>query len=109
MYVLTLALSRGRKVEKHDVNTVFLKGDIQEAFMTQSEGFVSEQFTNHVCKLKKVIYSLRQTPRAWFLQLSGCLQQMEFKGSNFDASMILYNKNGNTVIFLIYVNDILVT
>lgn len=65
-------------------------------YMTQPE-----EFSTHVCKLKKVLYG--------YLKLSRCLQQMDFKGSNSNAYMILYNKDGDTIIFLIYVDNTLVT
>lgn len=45
-------------------------------------------------------------------KLSGFCQHMGFKGSNYDASMMLYDLDGNTFslyMWIIYVDDILVT
>lgn len=68
--------------------------------MPQPSGFVNEQFPTHVCKLEKVIYGL--TLASWYLKLSGFLQCKGFHGSNFDASMMLYNNNGDNFIFYLY-------
>jgi Reverse transcriptase (RNA-dependent DNA polymerase) len=34
--------------------------------MTQPPDFVDPQHPDHVCRLNKTLYGLRQSPRAWF-------------------------------------------
>lgn len=77
--------------------------------MILSEGFVHLDFSYLVCKLKKAIYDLKQAPKAWFLKLSGCLTDWGFRRFNSNAYMMVYNKNGDFIIFLIYVDDIKIT
>jgi hypothetical protein len=49
-----------------DVNNVFLHEDLQEeVYMEQSPGYVDQTHFNLVYRLKKALYSLKQTPRAW--------------------------------------------
>ena len=44
-----------------DVKTTFLKGELEEViYMAQPERFISENGTNLVCKLKRIIYGLKQ-------------------------------------------------
>ena len=49
-----------------DVKNAFLYGDLQvEMYMEQPPGYVA-QGENKVCRLKKTIYGLKQSPRVWF-------------------------------------------
>ena len=48
-----------------DVKSDFLNGLINdEVFVEQPPGFENFNFPNHVFKLKKTLYGLKQTPRA---------------------------------------------
>jgi hypothetical protein len=42
----------------------------EEVYMRQPPGFESKANPNFVCKLGKVIYGLKQSPRAWYSRLS---------------------------------------
>ena len=47
--ILTLAASYNWDIQQIDINNAFLNGDLQEVvFMSQLEGFLSNQFPNHV-------------------------------------------------------------
>jgi len=45
----------------------------------QPPGFESNEFPNHVFKLDKARYSLKQAPRAWYEHLSNFLLENDFK------------------------------
>ncbi|GJY27584.1 retrovirus-related pol polyprotein from transposon TNT 1-94, partial [Tanacetum coccineum] len=52
-------------VYKMDVKSTFLNGKIsEEVYVQQPPGFESSEFPNHVCKLDKALYRLKQAPRA---------------------------------------------
>ena len=47
-----------------DMNTAFLHGDLEEKiFMSQPDGFKLEEKEYLVCRLKKSLYGLKQSPR----------------------------------------------
>nr|GEY57507.1 retrovirus-related Pol polyprotein from transposon TNT 1-94 [Tanacetum cinerariifolium] len=53
-------------VYQMDVKTAFLNDIMQEeVYVSQSDGFVDKDNSNHVYKLKKALYGLKQAPRAW--------------------------------------------
>ncbi|GJR54086.1 retrovirus-related pol polyprotein from transposon TNT 1-94 [Tanacetum coccineum] len=62
-----------------DVKTAFLNGPLkEEVYVSQPDGFVDQDFPDHVYKLKKALYSLKQAPRAWYDKLSSFLIEHQF-------------------------------
>ena len=50
-----------------DVKTAFLHGDLEEEiYMKQPEGFMVKGKKELVCRLKKSLYGLKQSPRMWY-------------------------------------------
>ncbi|GKB70377.1 retrovirus-related pol polyprotein from transposon TNT 1-94, partial [Tanacetum coccineum] len=65
--VLSIIAAENLHLEQSNVKTAFLHGDLDEdIYMTQPEGFQSAgKEENLVCKLKKSLYGLKQSPRQW--------------------------------------------
>jgi len=60
-----MAANRGWQIHHLDVKTAFLNGELQEdVYVSQPEGFEVKGKENYVLKLSKVLYGLRQAPRA---------------------------------------------
>lgn len=75
-----------------DINNAFLNGDLTETvYMPQTEGFEDKRRPSHICRLKKALYVLRQTPRAWFDKLKNALYSW-----GFDISVIHHYFLGGT-------------
>ncbi|XP_047269155.1 uncharacterized mitochondrial protein AtMg00810-like [Capsicum annuum] len=77
--------------------------------MSQPPGFTDARYPNHVCKIHKVLYGLKQTPRAWFEKLSSKLFELNFVPSKSDTSLFIRNFDGHITIILVYVDDLIVT
>ncbi|KAL5563802.1 hypothetical protein UlMin_033549 [Ulmus minor] len=108
--VLTIALTFGWKVRQLDVQNAFLNGDLEEnVYMSQPPGFSHSQYPHKLCKLRKALYGLKQAPRAWFTKLNQALVKWGFICSRSDGSMFLKFGKTDTLIVLVYVDDILVT
>ncbi|GJS11079.1 retrovirus-related pol polyprotein from transposon TNT 1-94 [Tanacetum coccineum] len=61
-------------VYQMDVKTAFLNGILCEVvYVSQPDGFVDPENPNHVYKLKKALYRLKQAPRSWYDLLSSFL------------------------------------
>ncbi|RVX07246.1 Retrovirus-related Pol polyprotein from transposon RE1 [Vitis vinifera] len=93
-----------------DVQNEFLHGDLtEEVFIMQPLGFFHLEFPNHVCKLEKALYCLKQSPCAWFTKLSHALSQWGFTSSLANSSLFIYKSGSIFLVVLIYVDDIIVT
>lgn len=63
--LLAIAVNKGRKMWQTDVSNAFLYGDLDHTiYMEQPMGFVDEERPDHVCKLRRAIYGLKQPSRA---------------------------------------------
>ena len=68
-----------------DIKNAFLHGDLQkEVYMEQPPSFVAQGESNVVCKLKKSLYGLEQSPRAWFDKFSTVVQVFGLTRSEAD-------------------------
>ena len=64
---MSLAVEFDLEIEKMDVNTTFLHGDLEEEiYMKQLEGFIIKGKEELVCRLKKSLYGLKQSPTMWY-------------------------------------------
>jgi hypothetical protein len=65
--LLAYITHHGFKLYQMDVKSAFLNGPIKEdVYVEQPPGFKSEEYSNHVYKLHKTLYELKQAPRAWY-------------------------------------------
>ena len=59
-----------------DIKTAYFNADFdEEIFMQQPKGFANynDQGNPLVCKLKKILYGLKQPGRNWYLTIKGFL------------------------------------
>lgn len=108
--VLSFALFYKWELRQLDVSNAFLHGTLTKSvFMQQPPGFVDPNHPNHVCRLKKSLYGLRQAPRAWYQTLSSALLRFGFLQSQADHSLFIYRRQGAFLLVLVYVDDIILT
>jgi hypothetical protein len=108
--IIALAASMGWKLHQVDVNTTFLNGDIEEeVYIEQPEGFMIHDEKPHVCSLKKSLYGLKQTPRAWYKKMDRFLMSLGFKKSVVDPNLYYNIVGDECMIFILYVDDLFLT
>lgn len=64
---------------------------------------------NYVCKLNKVIYGLKQAPKAWNNILNEALTSWGFKNARSHISLFILRNGSALVLLLVYVDDVIVT
>ncbi|GKB89351.1 retrovirus-related pol polyprotein from transposon TNT 1-94 [Tanacetum coccineum] len=91
-----------------DVKSAFLNGFInEEVYLAQTPGLIDFEKLDHVYKLKKALYSLKQAPKAWYDRLKAFLVKHGYKMRMVDNTLFTKNKSSNLIIVQIYVNDII--
>ena len=64
--VVALGAQHQFHLHQMDVSTAFLHGELaEEAYMRQPEGYIEPGKEHLVCRLKRSIYGLKQSPRCW--------------------------------------------
>ncbi|GJZ04322.1 ribonuclease H-like domain-containing protein [Tanacetum coccineum] len=107
--LINLAVNQSWPIYQLDINNAFLYGDLDETvYMKPPQGFYPGN-DKLVCRLKKSIYGLKQSPRQWNAKLTSVLVENGFCQSKSDYS--LYTKSVGDVFLalLVYVDDIIVT
>uniref|UniRef100_H3G6E3 Reverse transcriptase Ty1/copia-type domain-containing protein n=1 Tax=Phytophthora ramorum TaxID=164328 RepID=H3G6E3_PHYRM len=106
--VLSLAAKYGLKLHQMDVKTAFLNGVLDEdIYMAQPDGYVDEDHPDHVCKLKRSLYGLKQSPRMWNQTIDDFMLKLGFKKCESDLCIYL-KRDGQDMIFVaLYVDDLI--
>ncbi|GKC57339.1 retrovirus-related pol polyprotein from transposon TNT 1-94 [Tanacetum coccineum] len=95
-------------VYQMDVKSAFLNGKLkEEVYVKQPPGFESNEFPNHVCKLDKALYRLKQAPKAWYETLSIFLAEHKFVKGKIDNNLFIYKTQTDVILVQIYVDDII--
>ncbi|GKF37337.1 retrovirus-related pol polyprotein from transposon TNT 1-94, partial [Tanacetum coccineum] len=83
-----------------DVKKTFLNGILrEEVFVSLPDGFVDQDNPNHVYKLKKALYRLKQAPRAWYDLLSSFLLSQKFSKCAVDPTLFT-RKEGKDILLI---------
>lgn len=91
-----------------DVKSLFLNGILkEEVYVAQPPGFIDPHYPHHVYRLKKVLYGLKQTPRAWYDKLTSYLLQHGFTRGNADQTLFIKQWSSSMFLAQIYVVDII--
>ncbi len=64
---------------------------------------------NLVCRLKKILYDLKQAPKACLDKLGQYLVTSGFQTSNADFSLYVKKTNHGIIVIVIYVDDLIIT
>nr|GEU81218.1 hypothetical protein [Tanacetum cinerariifolium] len=91
-----------------DVKMAFLNGPLkEEVYVAQPDGFVDPDHPEKVYRLRKALYGLRQTPRAWYDELSKFLTSKSFTKGTIDPTLFTIRYGEDILPVKIYVDDII--
>jgi hypothetical protein len=92
-----------------DVKTTFLNDEIEEeVYIEQPEGFMIYNEKSHEYRLKKSLYGLKQTPRAWYEKMDGFLMSLGFNKSVADPNLYYYIVGDESLILVTYSGSLVV-
>jgi hypothetical protein len=73
----------------------------------QPPGFEDEEYSNHVYKLYKALYGLKEAPRAWYECLRGFLIENGFRIGKADSTLFTRKMGKDLFVCQIYDDDII--
>ena len=77
-------------------------------YVEQPPDFEDFEKPNHVYRLKKTLYDLKQALRAWYERLSKFLMDKGFSRGSVDTTLFLKKHKHDLLVVQIYVDDIIV-
>ena len=77
-----------------------------EMFVEQHKGFLDEHHPNHVYRLKKALYKLKQALKTWYERLTQFLVDNDYLRGRVDKTLFIKKNNNELFIAQIYVDDI---
>jgi hypothetical protein len=102
--LLAYATYHGSKLYRMDVKSAFLK---EEVCVEQPPGFEDSEYPNHLYKLSKALYRLKQAPRAWYECQRDFLITNGFKVGKADRTLFTKKIAKDLFICQMYVDDII--
>ncbi|RVW16197.1 Retrovirus-related Pol polyprotein from transposon RE1 [Vitis vinifera] len=105
--LLSLAANLDWPLQQFDMKNVFLHGELfEEVYMDLPPGcMVSEKQCQKVCKLRKSLYGLKQSPRAWFGRFTKSMIAFGYHQSNSYHTLFLKKQHGKITTLIVYVDD----
>ena len=65
--------------------------------------------SNKFCHIRRALYGLKQAPQAWFVKFSSTISRLGYMTSYYDSALFLRRINKDTILLLLYVDDIIIT
>ncbi|RVX04556.1 Retrovirus-related Pol polyprotein from transposon TNT 1-94 [Vitis vinifera] len=109
--LLSLAANLDWSLHQLDVKNAFLNGDLEEeVYMDIPAGLETTSNFNKVCRLRKSLYGLKQSPRAWFERFTKVVKGYGFVQCQSDHTLFVKHfPEGKLTIIIVYVDDIILT
>jgi hypothetical protein len=106
--LLVYATHHGFKLYQMDIKMAFLNGPIkEEVYVEQPSSFESEGYPNHVYKLYKTLYELKQAPRVWYECLRDFLIENGFRIGKANSTLFTRKMGKDLFVCQIYIDDII--
>jgi hypothetical protein len=107
--ILALAVKQDWELYQLDIKTAFLYGQLdEEIYMKQPPGFADEHQPEAVCRLKRSLYGLKQSPRCWNAVLHSYLERDGFEQCPQDHGIYKWIDQDYVIMLAVYVDDMII-
>ena len=62
-----------------------------------------------MCRLRKSLYGLKQSPRAWFGKFIQVVEKFNMQKSKLDHSIFYWNSSSGIILLVVFVDDIVIS
>ncbi|GFS37380.1 hypothetical protein Acr_00g0051640 [Actinidia rufa] len=106
--LIFVAAVRQWSLYQFDVKNAFLNGYLsEEVYMRPPPGL--SPLPGLLCRLRRALYGLKQSPRAWYARFQAVVLQIGFQPSVHDSALFVRHTSHGLVVLLLYVDDIIIT
>ncbi|XP_049405441.1 F-box/FBD/LRR-repeat protein At1g13570-like [Solanum stenotomum] len=109
--LLSLAANFDWPLQQFDVKNSFLHGELSEkVYMDYPPGYEIPRLHDYrICRLKKSLYGLKQSPRVWFGKFTKSMKAFGYTQRNTYHTLFLKRQQGKIIALIVYVDDLVVT
>ena len=109
--LISLAVNLDWSLYQYDIKTAFLHGNLkEEIYMKYPRGYEGIRGEGKVCKLRKALYRLKQSPRVWFGRFSQAMKTLDDQQCNGEHTLLFkHASQGLITILIFYVDNIIIT
>jgi len=105
--IIAVAAMEDLELDSMDISSAFLNGDLEEEiYMSQPEGFAVLGKEHLVCRLKKSLYGLKQSPRQWYQKLNKTFMQLGFRHIQSNNCIYVWAKDGLCIMIPVFVDEL---
>ena len=106
--LISVAAVRQWPLFQLDVKNAFLNGYLsEEVYMRPPPGLACS--SGLVCRLRRALYGLKQSPRAWYERFQDAVLLIGFQPSMHDSALFIRRTSHGLVLLLLYVDDMIIT
>lgn len=111
MVLLYLATNLDWPLPLINVKNALLNEDlVEEVYRELPPAFEGESGGKKVCKLKKFLYGLEQSPLAWFDCFPGSVKRYgHIHGQTYHTLSFKHSQSGEKAILIVYVDDVILS
>jgi Reverse transcriptase (RNA-dependent DNA polymerase)/gag-polypeptide of LTR copia-type/Integrase core domain/GAG-pre-integrase domain/Domain of unknown function (DUF4219) len=105
--LLAYAVQKNFVIHQMDVVTAFLNGELdEEIYMEQPPGYATAGQGNLVCRLRRSLYGLKQSPRCW--NSTFCKYMKELGFVQLESDCCIFRRVEPLTFIALYVDDLIV-
>jgi hypothetical protein len=106
--LIVVTASSSWTISQMDATNAFLHSDLHEEVYMYPPPDVDAP-SRHVCRLRRALNGLKQTPHAWCERFAALIQVDGFTLSDNDFALFIYLSPRGWTLLLLYVDDMLIT
>lgn len=104
--LFSIAAKLSLDIRHLDVTTAFLNGYLKETvYMYKPISYEASSENNQVLKLKRAIYGLKQSSRAWYQRINDYLISLGYEKSKYEPCLFIKSVKNVKVIVALFVDD----